>query len=883
MGIAAAAAGFTVLTAGVQQSRLQVVGTVEQNSRSAYDILVRPKGGRSGEEKSSDLVRGDFLAGSFGGISPEQLAAVRALPGVQVAAPLQLVGYVELPAQVPVDVSRFLRPGQAAAFRVSVSWRSDRGLSRAAQRPPYTVYVTPNPLAYAMVGGDPTLEKVASGRSLPVCPYGGKASLFATLEPLWCWSTQEPGRDGTPQTDPLLPHPGVLVPMTYPVLLAAVDPAAEQALSGLGDAVTKGRYLRAGDTFQGPNDNDPIGIPVLASTAAPADLQAQISVESLGPAAVARIRADAGPDALSGLPGTLLSQRTVSGQQGYDEFLRAGRSKWLQAYWTAGTAKETSTTGGLRPEVMHNPDSVWRQGLQAGSQFEQLPSIADDVEFRRLTAHRIPDPRVLGTKNPYPAVQVVGQFDPSRLGGTGTALTRVPLGLADDAVLAPADAAATRALGGRPLLPSPVVAGYEQQPPTLITTMQAAQPFYWHMFGKTARSAPISSIRVKVTGVNGVDPVSRERVRLVAEQISTRTGLDVDITAGSSPTGRTIVLPAGRHGRPQLTLSQQWVKKGVALSILSQVDKKSLLLFLTVLLVCAVFVVNATTAAVQGRRRELGTLAAVGWPRRALLLLVLGQVVLAGALAGVAGAALSLLIGPAAGLPVPATHALLAVPAAVLVAALAAAVPALRAGGTSPMAALLPAARSPRRPLPARGVASLAVANIRAVRGRTVLAAAGLAVAVAAFTLLVAVTLAFHGALVGSLLGDAVDVQVRAVDWAAAAATLLLAALGVGDAVYISVLERAPQLATLRAVGWTEAALTRMLLVESLATGLLGALAGGLLGTATAVALAGQLSPAVLLAPVAGLLVAAAVSAAAALLPARLLARTPTPQLLATE
>ena len=38
----------------------------------------------------------------------------------------------------------------------------------------------------------------------------------------------------------------------------------------------------------------------------------------------------------------------------------------------------------------------------------------------------------------------------------------------------------------------------------------------------------------------------------------------VDITLGSSPTQVAVQYPAGDYGRPDLTIAQPWVKKGVA-------------------------------------------------------------------------------------------------------------------------------------------------------------------------------------------------------------------------------------------------------------------------------------------------------------------------------
>ena len=50
-----------------------------------------------------------------------------------------------------------------------------------------------------------------------------------------------------------------------------------------------------------------------------------------------------------------------------------------------------------------------------------------------------------------------------------------------------------------------------------------------------------------------------------------------------------------------------------------------------------------------------------------------------------------------------------------------------------------------------------------------------------ALTLLVAITLAFRGAVVGTLLGDVVAVQIRGVDYVAVAATVTLGVLAVAD------------------------------------------------------------------------------------------------------
>jgi hypothetical protein len=203
-------------------------------------------------------------------------------------------------------------------------------------------------------------------------------------------------------------------------------------------------------------------------------------------------------------------------------------------------------------------------------------------------------------------VTIAGVFDPARI-RLFDPLSQVPLGGYQPVAAAPATAASRRALHGGDLLPSQNLGGLVSQPVNLVTTLSAMPSLENSQFFTGVPADPISVIRVKVAGVTGPGALSRERINAVAQQIAQRTGLDVDVVAGSSPSPVTIGLPAGRFGQPPLTLTENWVKEGVAVAILNAVDKTSVVLFTLILVVCVLFVGNAATAAVRGRRRELGT------------------------------------------------------------------------------------------------------------------------------------------------------------------------------------------------------------------------------------------------------------------------------------
>lgn len=385
-----------------------------------------------------------------------------------------------------------------------------------------------------------------------------------------------------------------------------------------------------------------------------------------------------------------------------------------------------------------------------------------------------------------------------------------------------------------------------------------------------------------MAGVSGVDPVSRARVNAVAGQIrAAYPKLQVDVTVGSSPAPQTIVLPNGRK------VTQNWTGKGVALRILRAVDTKSAVLFVLVLGVCALFLGQAALASVRSRRSEIGTLRCLGWSASEVLRLILGELAVIGLVAGMLGAGLAFVLGEAMGLAHAAAKATLVLPVALLLAMAAGTVPVWRATRLGPLAAVTPAVTATRRAVPVRSVIGLAWRNLLRVRGRTVLGAAGLALGVAAFTVLLALTLAFRGEAAGSLLGNAVVAQARGVDYLSVALSLLLGAAGAVDVLVLSQRERAADLAVLRATGWTNRELARLTLHEGVVLALVGGLSGVAVGLAVVLSLGqGMLDGRVLPVDGAALLATAAAVAlvcAALALPIRTMSRIAPAQLLAEE
>lgn len=887
-GVLVATTGFTVLTGTVDTSRLQVTQQVGENYRGAYDILVRPKGSRLEQENAAGLIRPSFLSDHFGGISLDQVATIRGVHGVEVAAPIAMIGISFAPATLFLDLSSVVPLDSRSVYRITRTRITDGGTTRITTAPQYH-YFTPNEIA---ISDDPARQQdpfveIVAGREVPIC--AGTGDDFDALSELKGTALQLACSSQTRDYGKKVDHPGTASSTwALPFLLAAVDPAAEAALVGLDRAVDSGEYL-TGPTTTLPVDEEGaepvIGVPVLYSSQPAVDATDQLVVERL-PADLAgavpnSVAADLAPR-LAAAPGTVVWTGTVTSAQAHQELAASLRNVYLGkvgAYFTPQPVQYTrDASGRLTPVAVPDPQSQeW--GV---TDYPLLPPEVLDTAFRGLTRQRRMDPE--SARKPIVQLRPVGTFDPGALEDFST-LAGVPLTTYQPAKLGCGDDAACATLGGRDLLPNLAPGGYQQQPPLMLTTIDALPSFYNAQYRQPdAGRTPISAVRVRVAGVTGFDDLSREIVRRTAEEIATSTGLDVDIMLGSSPTPQEIALPAGRFGRPALVLEEGWSRKGVAAAIVKAVDRKSLVLFGLILVVCVLFLANATAAGVRSRQRELAILACTGWSRGRLAGLIAGEVALTGLAGGVLSGLLAVPLADVLGITLSPLHAASAVPVALTVALLAALPPAWRASLARPGTVLHSPARPHRgRPARRRTVFALARANLFRVPGRTLVGAVALALGVAGITLVAAVTWAFHGSITGSLLGDAVSVRTRGVDQVAVAAVLLLGLAAVADVLFVNVRDRAAELAALRAMGWSPMAMARLVAYEGLGIGLVGAVLGATAGLAGTAWFAGSMPPALvgtaLVAAGAGVLA----TGLAAVAPALAQQRIPVPRLLAEE
>lgn len=922
VSIVVAAVGFALLTGTAKSSQLHVHGTLTSTFRPAYDILVRPRGTQTALERREGLVRPNFLSGIYGGISLAQWHRIENTQGVAVAAPIANIGFLFPFENMPVSLAGAVTRAPHQLYRVDGTWIADDGLSRYPQTESYVYdaprdrFVEPSPTSGWLEKGPDLKHPMGTCNGFRDDQPPQATSPFPSAASgawLACFPSEVGSYDVTVNGNQMPTSRrfvGTEISGYFPIYISAIDPVQEAKLVHLDRTILSGRYFTPNEGWLRIPGQPYRYVPVLASDRSYVREQLQLTIRRL---AVPRgadlphaLAASSARRFAAHLTGLVVTTRSIPLDAFYHRLLTRRATPAAPPgvissdgdWTTAPTRYRQLGPNRLAPLPVHNPLSIWRSQL---SNWYQPPLDNLDPQFRRL--HERLQSNIESTSNGVFAhpLKVIGQFDPTKLPGFSP-LTRVPLETYYPPTLLSGDAAAERALKGHSLTPSQNLGGYIQPPPLLLTTMRGLRffldPSHWlrgrqaegalgNGKSKTAvpkaqRLAPISAIRVKVAGVTGLNSLSLERIKVAAQKIHAETGLTVDITAGSSPHPVEIALPKGHYGRPALLLREGWSKKGVTVSFLQALDRKDLALFALVLVICGFFLGNGALAAVRARRPEIGTLLTLGWTRRAIFRTVLAELALVGIAAGILGSALAAVLVRAFSLRLPLLHVLLVLPIAVLLALAAGALPAWLAARGLPLDALRPPVTARRRARPVRRLATLALVNLTRLPGRTLVAASGLAIGVAALAVLIGIQQAFQGTLVGTLLGNAISLQVRGADFAAVALTLALAALSVADVVYLNLRERQAELVTLRTLGWTSAHLRTTVLLESFGLGVIGSLAGAVLAVVVG-SLLGIPASALAL----GLLAAAAAGTLAALVatlvPLRQIDRLVVPAVLAVE
>jgi hypothetical protein len=644
VGVGVSAAALPTLLTAQNRATASIRTLTEAHFREPYDLLVRRRGSALGDAAGGApwLVPRESAR-----IAASDVAKVRRVKGVAVAAPLAYVGYVFATVDYELPVT-FDNGQHRSLYRTDRNWSFDHGESAYNDAPQFS-YFTPraiDPAPPAVVGSSLPAgsERTAAGPR-PICPtqpYAGGSepsptSLLVRFR-LTCTSlrTGPVGIRSAPPSERRAENKPVVIEWSVPLMVAAVDPPAEDQMYGLGKRVIGGRDLRENDglTVQRPvsrSGRSRLVIPAIWSAS-----------PTLTDRAFVRVRAE--PDRLANrLVGRSDASRLrrnltnasalqtvwkgwIAARQVYSAYLREGTT--IDGYWEVGPVAATQHGTMRAARAVQRPSRLWR------SEFHDLSSGYVSVPASSLDSAVRPVRRVRARNAPglaVPTLSRVGTF------ALGSATARVQDGTEFPATT---DEISSDNVGGWGL-PAPAVL-------TNLTGLRGLTD-QRRFVGVSRRGASVDVIRVKVAGVTGPDEGSVRRIAATAARIRTATGLQVDVVAGAADKTVRVVIPPGRFGRRARKVTDRELQAGIVVDVLAVTSRYGIDSTVVVMIAAFCLCLLEGTALAAGRRQDNETFRSIGWSSRACSAVAVIEGACTGAIAALLATALLALAATSGG------------------------------------------------------------------------------------------------------------------------------------------------------------------------------------------------------------------------------------------
>ena len=607
--------------------------------------------------------------------------------------------------------------------------------------------------------------------------------------------------------------------------MAAIDPAQEAALIGLDKALLEGRYLTGKESLiresvsflSDPSPDKPaIRLPILINATNYVNLVHRAELKHvILPSEISGLEdiiLRGGARYLKELPAQSISRAEIDGASLYQHMIKAIRSGTIG--WGIGGA--ISIPSPLHYSIERFP--IEYDGLTLA--LNPPPNQAESPPVRyRSSPNRGEIPF-----NAIGFLEIVGIFDISRLlSFDGPAFVPLETYFPPAATLLYDEQ--QNPVEPRTLIPTLDPSGYIQNPPLILTTLDAARA----MRGEAA----ISAIRVRVAGIDRLSPEAQEKIEAVAGQIIDLTGLDIDVVVGSSPRRVLVYVPGVGY------VEELWIQKGINLVFGREIERVNILFFGIILSVCTLNMLNTGLMTALGRRKETALQKALGWRSSTVYWNTLLEMGLLGLVAGALGAVLAWGIAQTLRLELPAGRAALIVPLGVALCLLGGLIPAMIAARTPPAVTLREGKLHPEKKRATKILTMLSypLRTLMRRRARTLLVMAIMALSAGLLTTLLAAALGLRGYLHGTLLGEYLLIRIESYHYLLAAVSLLVAAITVADALLVSALERRREIGVLKAVGWRSSDVFILFLMEGGLMSLSGGMAGVLIGMGSMLAL----------------------------------------------
>ncbi|HAF60899.1 MAG TPA: hypothetical protein DCK95_01065 [Anaerolineaceae bacterium] len=639
VGVFIICCGISLFSAMLHTVEVTSTAEVAEHWRGKYDILVRSESSVSDVERETQLVEGNYLGTSYGGITDEQYTLIKSIDDVEVAAPVATVGYfVNYTGSIIVRVDPW---EENTLYQIRTKWLGDTPELQGAPEQ-YSYFAIANNARDVIIEGN----------------------LFHTLAV----------RANAKMAELVIGY----IPSQW-VLVAGIDPQQETQLIGLDEALIEGDYLKdeplspGWDSVSGKrvskvpliiNDQtySRLGVSIRIDDLPLEDITEVNNISSAYDPSDERIRKlvehytpimDAQGELILDEEVDLTQERKPLAVQSVVFSTRYGgavNSKMLGREYDeiSGVVvmRDISLVPGgyayqvVDPSPFNDQVPIFRlkkygtwgeelsDELKAASEkyeenfYKNLPLIADEeVIYRPLRSH---EPEGF-------TFEVRGIYDLSDIYASIDELSYAPLGIYDPPLAELKYDESAQPLPAQTILPGLNPGAVVTRPPLALTNLQGASYL-------SGQEDYIDAIRVRVVGIEEYSEENLHKVERVASEISERTGLHVDIIAGSSPRDVWVYVPEMGY------LEEEWTTLGAVQRITHGINAVNISLMIIFLIVCGVFIALTTNISLMSRIEEVGVLRSVGWRKRDVFRYLLSELIAIGLVGAISAAGFSLLL-----------------------------------------------------------------------------------------------------------------------------------------------------------------------------------------------------------------------------------------------
>lgn len=790
VGVLLISAGLFYLVGLSHATQTTIVDELQKRWQASYDIIVRPAGTRSVTEEEN-LLDPNFLSGLSGGISIEQYEQIKAIDGIEIAAPIAMIGYLLF----SIDLEELELEGNGI-YRLVTEEINNIGIKE--KRNVTTTYFTR--------GNNEVIQE-------KFIETGGDYFLGIPYE---TYST------------------------TWTVLLAGIDPEQEAKLVGLDQAIVPvgtSRYFTDDDISKNIVLNEDAvesgdleiyssSIPVIVSSQTYTDYLANYTIEKLdlpfddietAKETLAMVEEQGGEEYLDKVKGKTVQTFSYSDKEIYARLINSLSGFHLET----GEPYIENHLGYLDIPLVYKPSGL--KYKEVTSPFPEkwpyafeLQKVVYDPErqiegFREQIEYEWQDSGQPLMIQP----NWIGLYDPGKLNISKDPLNELPM-----ETYRPATAELVIDENLKPINPPEVLNpdidlySFLGNPPTMLTTLEAAELI--------AGEKPISAIRVKVAGVEELNEESQQKLEKIAAEIEEKTGLETDITLGSSPHFTLVRVPPINNDDALGWFQQPWIKLGSSITIFKEAKVGYSILIFCVVAVAILYVWAMSLVSLLTRRKEFAILLAVGWRPGQLSKLLFVEATILGSLAALISWVMLGLVYLTEEVHVSLPRFLLTGCLGLVIYLIGAVIPALLVRKISPMEAIRTGeiSTTSKRVLKTNGIFSMAINHFLGKWKRNVLSIIAIAMPANLLALFLYITISLQGIMYTTLLGQYVAMEVGHVHYIAVSVALLIAILTTMEIMWQNISERSQEIALLKAIGWKNRSVRILVWTEGVIIGL---------------------------------------------------------------